>query len=470
MRNDTWWCRLREQQRISYPDRKEPLKLFADGGVRWSQLFLMCERAVKVEKAILGHLAANVVAGEEEENEDEDEEEEENDEDKNKEETKEGGGGGGRQKEGEEEQGGKGEGQNKKGKADRPLNGPDMTVIRQVVCVLRSFYDATNAFQANGHKASISVIVPEIVKLRQALKDNLVVEPAQRALVKKKVVVLKPAVEVPADDVVPVVKTLREELSKAVEKRFGATSRLKEDDLPTYYLAASYLDPRKRDLPSLQEHPANPRKEFLSHQVIAGLAVNFRMWKDRHTARRLQEEGGGGGGGHAEEEDEGVEEEDLKDAVLLSSEEAELYMAQGGAAGGGPFRQLSREDHVKEASLELGKWLDYTIKLRGKETALEWWGEEDRVYKFPYLSLLARSLLAIPASSAGAERVFSQAGLTLGKLRQRMGPGTLEHLIILKFLHGEGHVYRTPGDWAKKEEEEAEKEAGKGVPVSRAAP
>ena len=39
-----------------YNTRKQPLKLFLDGGVRWSALFLMCERISKVELAILQHL------------------------------------------------------------------------------------------------------------------------------------------------------------------------------------------------------------------------------------------------------------------------------------------------------------------------------------------------------------------------------------------------------------------------------
>jgi hypothetical protein len=68
---------------------------------------------------------------------------------------------------------------------------------------------------------------------------------------------------------------------------------------------------------------------------------------------------------------------------------------------------------------------------------------------FPYMSGFARRLLSIPASSAGAERVFSQSGLTLGELRQSLGTRTLEDLMVLKYHHADGHVYMTPKQWAE---------------------
>jgi hypothetical protein len=43
LRRDKWWQQLVMHQLAEYK-RREPLKLFVDGGVRWSALFLMCER------------------------------------------------------------------------------------------------------------------------------------------------------------------------------------------------------------------------------------------------------------------------------------------------------------------------------------------------------------------------------------------------------------------------------------------
>ena len=56
-------------------------------------------------------------------------------------------------------------------------------------------------------------------------------------------------------------------------------------------------------------------------------------------------------------------------------------------------------------------------------------------------------LLSIPASSASCERVFSQAGLTLSKLRTRLGVDTVANLMMIKYHHGNDMVYLTLKDW-----------------------
>ena len=77
----------------------------------------------------------------------------------------------------------------------------------------------------------------------------------------------------------------------------------------------------------------------------------------------------------------------------------------------------------------------YKISPYEKHTIkpLQWWTEQGRPQEFPYMSALARRLLFIPASSAGLERVFSQSGLMLSGLRQKLGTSTLEDLMVLKY-------------------------------------
>ena len=61
---------------------------------------------------------------------------------------------------------------------------------------------------------------------------------------------------------------------------------------------------------------------------------------------------------------------------------------------------------------------------------LDWW--RFRATEFPRLSRMARKILAIPATSAPSERVFSVAGLTITKLRSRLRPDNASCLVFLK--------------------------------------
>jgi len=60
---------------------------------------------------------------------------------------------------------------------------------------------------------------------------------------------------------------------------------------------------------------------------------------------------------------------------------------------------------------------------------LEWWKEHER--KYPHIAMLARWILAIPATSAPSERLFSAAGLTIANDRSRLTPHLAADLIFL---------------------------------------
>ncbi|CAM9275672.1 unnamed protein product, partial [Phaeothamnion confervicola] len=62
---------------------------------------------------------------------------------------------------------------------------------------------------------------------------------------------------------------------------------------------------------------------------------------------------------------------------------------------------------------------------------LSWWAGQRGL--LPNLARLARELLPIPATSAASERVFSTAGLTIDKRRNRLSADTAADLV---FLHG----------------------------------
>jgi hypothetical protein len=61
---------------------------------------------------------------------------------------------------------------------------------------------------------------------------------------------------------------------------------------------------------------------------------------------------------------------------------------------------------------------------------LEWWKEKELL--FPRLSKLAKKFLAIPASSAPSERLFSHMNFICSKRRNRLLPGNVEKIVFLK--------------------------------------
>ena len=66
---------------------------------------------------------------------------------------------------------------------------------------------------------------------------------------------------------------------------------------------------------------------------------------------------------------------------------------------------------------------------------LSWWQIHEKM--LPLLSILARRMLCVPATSAPSERVFSIAGLTISKHRTSVQP---QHASDLIFLHDNWEV------------------------------
>ena len=266
-RRDKRWQQLAEFQKACFEKagtpNKAPLKLFLDGGVRWSALFLMLDRVADLSSPILSHLGHLAVEGPGDRYEVEDDED-----------------------------------------AELPLpSGADMKIVRQLVPLLRPLYDATNVFQADGETAPISVIIPEAIKLLNHLKPGpLTVKAAQWRRRQGQAVMVKPAEEIEPDELAPEVVALRAALLQAMHVRFGSGSALDVKGLVAYYYAATFLDHRKRDLPSIAF--AHPSTCDNTRAFIIGLAANYAVWEDalrRARSKRGQqpEEGrvAGAGGG-----------------------------------------------------------------------------------------------------------------------------------------------------------------------------
>jgi len=66
--------------------------------------------------------------------------------------------------------------------------------------------------------------------------------------------------------------------------------------------------------------------------------------------------------------------------------------------------------------------------LAGNSDPLDWWKVNERV--FPILSKLAKRYLAVPASQAGTERIFSIAKDVMGEKRTSLQPDLFEALVL----------------------------------------
>lgn len=92
---------------------------------------------------------------------------------------------------------------------------------------------------------------------------------------------------------------------------------------------------------------------------------------------------------------------------------------------------------------ELERYLRMNIEEIYKQpNPLPFW--RDHQNKFPALSLLARRLFSIPVTSAGVERQFSSAGLTVTERRSSLDPETVNNVLLVRSIQ---HVLESKPDF-----------------------
>ncbi|KAM3857052.1 E3 SUMO-protein ligase ZBED1-like [Diretmus argenteus] len=180
-------------------------------------------------------------------------------------------------------------------------------------------------------------------------------------------------------------------------------------------LIAAVLDPRFRKLKFLSS------ADVLKVQVkLQSLAVQAK----RNEMEQLQQESV-----ELLEQDDSDSEQPVPkrrremsvlDALLGSSSDSE--------------GQSNEEDNDPEDDSEMVKSevLMYCAEqcIASDKSPLRWW--KDNATRFPTLAILARSYLAVSATSTPSERLFSAAGNIVSKKRASL---TAEHVDMLTFLH-----------------------------------
>lgn len=94
------------------------------------------------------------------------------------------------------------------------------------------------------------------------------------------------------------------------------------------------------------------------------------------------------------------------------------------------FRGCSnnKNDPIECAKTEVNLYFTEPA-IGATENLLCWWKKNEM--KFPLLARLARKYLAIPATSAPAERLFSVAGLVLEEKRTNLKPNKVDKILFL---------------------------------------
>ena len=89
----------------------------------------------------------------------------------------------------------------------------------------------------------------------------------------------------------------------------------------------------------------------------------------------------------------------------------------------------TRELDQSKIRKEMERYEEYTTPPKGA-SVLTWWKRHKDI--LPILSTMARAVLAVPASSAKSDRVFSTGANVVTKKRTRMLPPKVEQTIIIK--------------------------------------
>ena len=76
--------------------------------------------------------------------------------------------------------------------------------------------------------------------------------------------------------------------------------------------------------------------------------------------------------------------------------------------------------------LELQSYLLYESDL--EKSPLDWWA--DRETKYPQLSVIAKRVLAVPATSVPSEEIFSSARLIVTQPRNKLSSKVVDQIIL----------------------------------------
>ena len=186
--------------------------------------------------------------------------------------------------------------------------------------------------------------------------------------------------------------------------------RRRQKGIPTYSFWALALDPRtKRKVSKLLQE-----EEVVSLWQDIHDAIKRLLARETRTIEPLEQE---------QQQEVGQQRKKKRPAFLARADE-DIDTATD---------STPTIDQVLQAEIiayKADKGQSMFNKDDGYNNPLDWW----RIYadKYPNIWKLASCILAIPATSAPSERVFSAAANIINKKRVRLKPETLDLLIFLR--------------------------------------
>jgi hypothetical protein len=88
------------------------------------------------------------------------------------------------------------------------------------------------------------------------------------------------------------------------------------------------------------------------------------------------------------------------------------------------------DDDAEDDLDEVDRYIITKISFSKNDRILEWWNKHSLT--FPQLSLLAKSLSVVSASSATSERIFSVSRRVLEKRRQSLNPDNVDNILMIR--------------------------------------
>ena len=216
--------------------------------------------------------------------------------------------------------------------------------------------------------------------------------------------------------------------------------RQRQKGLPKKTLMACFLDPRTKDMSNISEADNVPLIEYVRSEI---LRVVKEIEQGQEDIIDLQEE-------KAEDNDD----DDFYGGLFPNLRKPPQ---QRNHPVHSDVILLQRIDAEMENYRDNMNSISICSKVDGERVMsnpLLWWKNKQKA--LPLMSILARQILCIPATSAPSERVFSMAGLTITKLRASLSSENAANLIFLHDTWNIAEEYQNKRAQLRKNDKEIE--------------
>ncbi len=314
----------------------------------------------------------------------------------------------------------------------------EQSTVESIISVLKPFHTAT-IIMSSESKPTISLVLPTLIKLERVLST---------------------------EDDADIITRMKAAMAKNLEKR-------KNDKSLEFYRLASLVDPRTKALGFLDDEDKAKARQFLLEKCMENFDVpqlNIKREKEDEAGPDMpvlpmpqngMDHGSDGPEALIQESHEPLPSEIAKpelpmlfpynhdnDQELKSENDLKLDPAELETE---PLQKVPKLEDVDSPDWlndvvvcqvespkfspmeicvkEVDRFIADEPQISQKDDPLEWWAKKEPI--FPTVAQVAKSVLAIPASSVPSERIFSLAGMIVTKKRSQLSPENVDLLIFL---------------------------------------